>query len=99
MCQGWENQQPDKDKTENDEILRNNEKDEDENDLNLSNVSSLLPETSSEYSNEIMKLEPGLLRLACTNARSVVDKVDSLVTLFEECDLHFGLLTETWLTL
>ena len=35
---------------------------------------------------------------ACTNARSVVEKVDSLVTLFEEMRLQAALLTETWLT-
>ena len=38
------------------------------------------------------------LNLACTNARSVVNKIGSLVTLFEEMRLHFALLTETWLT-
>ena len=38
------------------------------------------------------------LHLACTNARSIVEKLDSLATLFDECSLHFCLLTETWLT-
>ena len=65
--------------------------------LNLSNVTTEISKTS-EYSNDILKPDPGLLSLACTNARSVVEKVDSLVTLFEEYDLHFALLTETWLT-
>ena len=39
-----------------------------------------------------------LLNIACTNARSIVEKVDSLVTLFEEQELHLCMLTETWLT-
>ena len=38
------------------------------------------------------------LRIACANARSIVQKIGSLITLFEECDLHIALLTETWLT-
>ena len=38
------------------------------------------------------------LNLACTNARSIVEKIGSLVTLFDECGLHFTILTETWLS-
>ena len=54
---------------------------------------------SSEYDDD-EHLEPSLdkLHFACTNARSVVEKVPSLVTLFEENSLHFAILTETWLT-
>ena len=37
------------------------------------------------------------LHFACAKARSIVEKIGSLITLFEECNLHFALLTETWL--
>ena len=38
-----------------------------------------------------------LLNVACANARSLVDKIKSLIVLFEENQLHIALLTETWL--
>ena len=41
--------------------------------------------------------DENLINLACVNARSLVEKIDSLITLFEENQLHFALLTETWL--
>ena len=55
---------------------------------------------SESYSQPESRLLSGenLLSIACTNARSLVDKVNSLVTLFDENCLHFALLTETWLT-
>ena len=37
------------------------------------------------------------LHFACANARSVVHKIGSLITSFEENKLHLMLLTETWL--
>ena len=52
----------------------------------------------SRDSIEQILLDDETLNIACTNARSVVEKVDSLVTLFEEMKLSFALLTETWLT-
>ena len=39
-----------------------------------------------------------LLNFDCANARSVVDKIGSVITAFEENALQFMLLTETWLT-
>ena len=80
----------------NEEILRldNNKNYESENELQLDSVSSF----ESEISVETLVTGPGLFSLACTNARSIVEKISSLVTLFEECDLHVALLTETWLT-
>ena len=40
----------------------------------------------------------GNLHFACTNARSIVEKIGSLITLFDESLLHFAIITETWLT-
>ena len=36
--------------------------------------------------------------IACANARSIVEKIDSLITLFEETGIRIALLTETLLT-
>ena len=62
----------------------------------MSSVSSSFSdnaETTIRLANEHDKLN-----LACTNAHSIVEKVDSLISLFEENALHFCILTETWLT-
>ena len=82
---------------ENIETLRNNT-DCNENELCLSTNSFSSSSSSSSRNSDLMSTSKDTLNLACTNARSVVEKVDSLVTLFEEMALHFVLLTETWLT-
>ena len=69
----------------------------DQNDLSLSVIGNET-NTSSSYMSDVSETEPDLLNLACANARSVVEKISSLVTLFEEKNLDFALLTETWLT-
>ena len=74
------------------ESLQNN-CDENENSLDLS-----IDSCSGNDAVEELIVNSGTLTIACTNAQSVVEKVDSLVTLFEEMGLHFALLTETWLT-
>ena len=51
----------------------------------------------SSSSAEILNSSANLLNIACANARSLVDKIDSLITLFDENELHIALLTETWL--
>ena len=38
------------------------------------------------------------INFACANARSLVHKIGSLITLFEENSLHFAIITETWLS-
>ena len=73
------------------EILRENSVDE----------SLRISFSSNESSqNDINRLEMANNRInvACTNARSLVDKIDSLITLFEESSLHIALITETWLS-
>ena len=57
--------------------------------LDISSVSN--DETS------LLDSDPFLLNVACANARSVVEKIKSLITLFEENNLHFAAITETWL--
>ena len=64
-----------------------------ENELSLS--LNLTP-NSEEYS--LLDPDPTLLNIACANARSVVEKIKSLITLFEENCLHFAAITETWLS-
>ena len=79
------------------EILRNDEIITDDNlSLDLTENYSFMTAASDSY-DSLASLEDNL-NLACTNARSIVEKLDSLATLFEECSLHFCLLTETWLT-
>ena len=39
-----------------------------------------------------------LLHIACANASSLVEKIDSLICLFDNNQLHLAFLTETWLT-
>ena len=46
----------------------------------------------------ILENSKNLINIACTNARSLADKINSLITLFETNSLHFTILTETWLT-
>ena len=72
-------------------ILRNNIV-EDEDDLIIS-ISSLVDD-----SQECLLSNNNTINVACTNARSIVEKIESLSTLFEENSLHLALLTETWLT-
>jgi len=74
------------------ELIRNNRNLTDSLQLSLS-FSEI-----SEDTVERLITSKRTLNLACTNARSVVEKISSLVRLFEECSLHFALLTETWLT-
>ena len=47
---------------------------------------------------KVLTSQRDCINIACTNARSLAEKVDSLITLFEENSLHFAILTETWLT-
>ena len=77
------------------ETLRNENVIETNNELTLSFDSR---SSASFNSFERLETEKGLFNLACTNARSLKEKIGSLVTLFEENDLHAALLTETWLT-
>ena len=73
------------------ETLRNNS-DPPIDELSISSIHS------SFTSFEKLETEKGLFNIACTNARSLTNKIASLVTLFEENNLHVALLTETWLT-
>ena len=74
------------------ELLRNSSLNES---LNISNFDT---SNSSNYSVQWLANNTQCIKIACANARSVVHKIDSLITLFEECELHMALLTETWLT-
>ena len=67
-------------------------------DLSLSSINEISSFESTETSISNLSSNCNLLNLACTNARSIVEKIDSLVTLFEENNLSFTILTETWLT-
>ena len=60
--------------------------------------SSLNTNNSLNSSSSVTLEEDGHLHFACTNARSIVEKIGSFITLFEENSLHFAILTETWLT-
>ena len=66
---------------------------EQNDDLSISDVN-----ISSEITTSHLANDNSLLNLACTNARSIVEKVDALVTLFEENDLSLAIITETWLS-
>ena len=77
------------------QILRNNISSHSES-LHVSNI-------SNSNSNDLSSLvalgsNENHFNIACANARSLVEKVTSLVTLFEENELHLALLTETWLS-
>ena len=66
-------------------------------------ISDLTSDRSDSYesSNEYGRLSSenkNNLNFACANARSVVEKIGSVITAFEESLLHFMLLTETWLS-
>ena len=52
---------------------------------------SFYNEDTNEYSRS------NKLNFALSNARSVIAKLDSLVDMFSELNLHFMLITETWL--
>ena len=67
--------------------------------INDSLVISNFEDNSSNSSVHWLAENTSCLKIACANARSVVQKINSLITLFEECDLHIALLTETWLCL
>ena len=71
------------------EIIRTNSQSESLNLSTISNLSNSVPWLASNNC---------CLKIACANARSVVQKINSLITLFEELELHIALLTETWLT-
>ena len=60
-------------------------------------LSSLDQSDSIDSLNKYYQAPIDHLCIACTNARSVVHKIGSLITLFDECGLHFAILTETWL--
>ena len=64
------------------------------NDTSL-NVSSIDENENSPIC--ALSQDSSLLNIACTNARSLVQKIDSLITLFDENQLHIAMLTETWL--
>ena len=66
--------------------------------LNISLPSNNDNETNSSLSfDQVLSEDRSLLNVACANARSLVDKIKSLITLFEENQLHIAILTETWL--
>ena len=75
---------------QNIETLRHNDFDES---LSISGLSNL-----STSENNQLSQNASHINVACANARSLVDKIDSLVTLFEENNLHIAMLTETWLS-
>ena len=77
----------------NGEILR----DDNGGNINSLEISETSSATDSEASFELSS-QKNALNVACTNARSLVHKDDSLITLFEENNLHLAILTETWLT-
>ena len=66
------------------------------NSLSISNVS--IATSSNSLSYQSLSQNEDLLSIACANARSLVEKIESLVTLFEECGLHAAMITETWLS-
>ena len=68
---------------------------EDEDSIVVSDINNMTLDNSAIHA---FKTEPGVLNIACANARSIVEKINSLITLFEECGLHICILTETWLT-
>ena len=70
------------------------ENSEESNGLDVSTVE----DHSTSISETNLANSENLLHFACTNARPIVEKIDSLITLFEESSLHFAILTETWLT-
>ena len=72
------------------DFMRNNS-DENES-LILSDYSS------NSFDSSHLVNEQNQLNFACANARLIVEKIDSLITLMEESSLHFIILTETWLT-
>ena len=82
------------------ESLRQNMYEQNES-IGLSPISSISNSNSncSNSSLQSVSILPspskGLLNIACTNARSTVQKVNSLITLFDERSLHFCILTET----
>ena len=78
---------------ESNEIIRN-----DTEQYHCSLSLSSLASTNGSYSYGEINAENNLLSIACANARSLVEKIDSLITLFEECNLHATLVTETWLS-
>ena len=51
---------------------------------------------NSDY--DVINVDNNLLSIACTNARSIVEKIESVITLFDECSLHVAMITEAWLT-
>ena len=53
---------------------------------------------SADYSGNVLNDNKDCLNIACANARSLVLKVDSLITLFDENSLQVALITETWLS-
>ena len=55
-------------------------------------------ETDTTFDNEFLPSSENKINLACTNARSLAQKIGSLVTLFDENSLHIAMLTETSLT-
>lgn len=71
------------------------------NSLNISSAqsqNSLVDYGSSDSYDSCLEENNSLLNIACTNARSIVEKIKSLITLFEENGLHIAILTEAWLT-
>ena len=82
-----------------DEILRCDNNATLNESANISSLDNTLCSfTSTSFSSSRLLVNSNCLNLACANARSVVEKIDSVVTLFEENSLHLALLTETWLT-
>ena len=66
-----------------------------------SNEDDLSLSFNSNYSatyREALEMANNRINIVCTNARSLVEKIKSLITLFEENSLHLALVTETWLS-
>ena len=59
--------------------------------VSLSTNNSMAVDLLEDNKNE------SILRYLVTNARSLAPKIMSLVELFEECKLHFAIVTESWL--
>ena len=71
--------------------------DDQENDLELSN--SILNDHSSFINSMIHEpVNYNILNFMYTNARSLPPKIRSLIDMFDNLDLHFAAISETWMT-
>ena len=79
--------------SDNEVILRDGSNNNRNSTLSLSCPSSLNSEERTVLNSPVNQLN-----IACANARSIVEKIDSLIELSDINSLHFTILTETWLT-